>query len=87
MSTNTKDDKKLFFTTSDLMNTMNQALMADPSDPLQPKFELQRRLPDGSTRRADESEVAAADMDSKVQQVSTVCRFVVSLMTASRALH
>ena len=35
-----------------------------------PKFELQRRLPDGSTRAVTESEQLAADLESKLQQVA-----------------
>ena len=37
----------------------------------QAHFELQRRLPDGSTRRATTSEQKAADLESKLQQVAT----------------
>lgn len=39
-------------------------------DETQPRFELQRRLPDGSTRKADESERKAADVQAKIKQVS-----------------
>ena len=35
-----------------------------------PQFELQRRLPDGSTRRVTDSEQEAADLESKLQQVA-----------------
>lgn len=64
--------KKLFYTTSDMMTTMNKALsdMDSPDDDgMNPRVELQRRMPDGKTRRADEKDLEAADMDSKLKQV------------------
>lgn len=67
------EKKKLFFTTSDLMNTMNKyfADSASSDSILEtPKVELQRRLPDGSTRRADDKDLAAADMESKLKQAA-----------------
>ena len=66
-------DKKMFFTTSDLIKRMNSAMTsADPNenDSDRPGFELQRKMPDGSYRRAEESEVAAADFQAKLKQVS-----------------
>jgi hypothetical protein len=65
------DKKKLFYTTSDMMKTMNKALsdMDSPDDDMNPRVELQRRMPDGTTRRADDKDLEAADMDSKLKQV------------------
>lgn len=69
-----EDEKKqLFFTTSDLVNRLNGHLesMEKPTDEgVNPRFELQKRLPDGSTRRASEEELAAADMQTKVKQAA-----------------
>lgn len=64
-------ENRLFFTTSDLMNRMNKTLsdLESPSDAICPRVELQKRLPDGSTRRADEKDLAAADMQNKITQV------------------
>ena len=56
-----KNEKKMFFTTSDLMTIMNESSKGN--------FELQRRMPDGSTKRADESDMAVANFQSKMKQV------------------
>jgi tetratricopeptide (TPR) repeat protein len=63
---------KLFFTTSDLMAKMNETLacMDDPEMPLNPRFELQRRLPDGSTRKATPADKQVADLESKIKQAA-----------------
>ena len=71
--------KKMFFTTSDLIEKMNSAMngfnkndgMAKDDDQFAPRFELQRKMPDGSYRRAEESELAAADFQVKLKQAST----------------
>ena len=63
-----KEEKKMFFTTSDLMEIMNKSSEG--------KFELQRRMPDGSTKRADEADVAAADLQSKIKQVKFTISFL-----------
>jgi hypothetical protein len=71
-SSSSGNKKKLFYTTSDMMTTMNKALseMDSPDDHgINPRVELQRRMPDGTTRRADENDLEAADMDSKFKQV------------------
>jgi hypothetical protein len=67
--------KKLFYTTSDIMNTINKSIARVDSkdDTISPRVELQRRMPDGSTRPADEKDLEAADMESKLQQVSKKC--------------
>ena len=65
-----------FTTTSDVLESLNKVLAQsqDPNDPIAAKhsagFELQRRLPDGSARRATESERKAADMQTKLNQVA-----------------
>lgn len=66
------DSKKLFFTTSDLMNTMNDVLekLKRPDDNFSPRFELQKRLPNGSTVKASEKDLKVADMDSKFKQAA-----------------
>lgn len=77
---------KLFFTTTDLLDTINSVLSSSavaadsngdpyeddghiPSAAASPCFELQRRLPDGSTRKATAEEAAAADFQAKLKQV------------------
>ena len=79
MSTQNKTERsstngKLFFTTTDLMNKLNETVAVGTSgstdnDSL-PHFELQRRLPDGSTRKATPADQQLADMQSKFQQVA-----------------
>ena len=76
-STNNDTEKKMFFTTSDLVSKMNASmkeanmiLPASSDDDAGGGFELQRKMPDGSYRRADEKEVAAADFQSKMKQAS-----------------
>jgi len=90
--TTTKDqeEKKLFFTTTDLLNKINtvlqqEQLKASPkssdTDPLlqtqedEPQFELQRRLPDGSTRKANNVETDYADFQAKLKQVRNASFF------------
>lgn len=62
----------MFFTTSDLMKKMNAAMKDNdsslPSDT--GGFELQRKLPDGSYRPAEEGEMAAADFQTKLKQAA-----------------
>lgn len=62
----------LFFTTTDLMNKLNKTLASSGSidNDSSPHFELQRRLPDGSTRKATPDDQRVADMQSKFQQVA-----------------
>mmetsp|Transcript_30177 Transcript_30177/g.63942 ORF Transcript_30177/g.63942 Transcript_30177/m.63942 type:complete len:382 (-) Transcript_30177:142-1287(-) len=68
-------DGKMFFTTSDLIERMNSAIKDANVD--MPKaasesggFELQRKMPDGSYRRAEKNEMAAADFQAKMKQAS-----------------
>ena len=73
---NSNTDKKMFFTTSDLVNRMNAAIKDANTDnnDMPPAasdsggFELQRKMPDGSYRRAEESEREAADFQAKMKQ-------------------
>ena len=62
----------MFITTSDVLNTMNNALneLATDLDNASPRFELQKRLPDGSTVRADDRDMAVANMESKFAQAA-----------------
>jgi tetratricopeptide (TPR) repeat protein len=66
------EKNKMFFTTSDLMKKMNAAIKDNdsslPSDT--GGFELQRKLPDGSYRPAEEGEMAAADFQTKLKQAA-----------------
>ena len=62
-----KKHKKLFFTTSDLMNKMNSILQEDCPEA---EIQLQRRMPNGSTRRADESDMDVANLQSKLTQAA-----------------
>jgi hypothetical protein len=60
-----------FVTTSDVLNHLNNNLkeLTMPSEEyLKPHFELQKRLPDGSTIPASESDLSASDLQNKVQQ-------------------
>lgn len=70
-----KSKKKLFYTTSDMVKTMNNTMASldSPGDAISPRVELQRRMPNGSTRRVTEKDMEAADMDSKLKQVRYSC--------------
>jgi hypothetical protein len=77
---------KMFFTTSDLIERMNSAIRdANDDNPIPSSksvrdsdgsggntggFELQMKLPDGSYRRAEQKEIAAADFQTKMKQAS-----------------
>ena len=82
-----QNHNKHFFTTTDLLEKINSILSSsadanrnnendctqkhfDENDDA-PRFELQRRLPDGTTRKATPQESAAADFQSKLKQVRT----------------
>ena len=72
ISTTATNQKKHspFFTTSDLLNTINSSLQSDGND-TNGCFTLQRRLPDGqTTRQAAKDEITAAYFQSKLQQAS-----------------
>eukprot|EP00545_Synedropsis_sp_CCMP1620_P014061 CAMPEP_0119019670 /NCGR_PEP_ID=MMETSP1176-20130426/22403_1 /TAXON_ID=265551 /ORGANISM="Synedropsis recta cf, Strain CCMP1620" /LENGTH=319 /DNA_ID=CAMNT_0006973927 /DNA_START=8 /DNA_END=967 /DNA_ORIENTATION=- len=49
---------------------MNSALSKMDEDGLQPRFELQKRLPNGNTTRCSEQDMAVADMESKFKQAA-----------------
>jgi tetratricopeptide (TPR) repeat protein len=70
---NDEGEKKLFFTTTDLLNKMNSVLsrLEGPDDVVSPRFELQKRLENGSTVPADAKDMAIADMESKFKQAAT----------------
>lgn len=65
----------MFFTASDLIQRMNSAITNAHVENNEPPgynnsgFELQRKLPDGSYRPANESEIAAVDFQAKLKQV------------------
>ena len=77
---------KMFFTTSDIIERMNSAIRDANDDNRIPSsksvrdsdgaggntggFELQMKLPDGSYRRAEQKEIAAADFQTKMKQAS-----------------
>lgn len=67
-----EENKKLFYTTSDMLKTINKSIQSldSPDDAISPRVELQRRMPDGSTRRANDADLRAADFESKMKQVS-----------------
>ncbi|KAL3786488.1 hypothetical protein HJC23_010654 [Cyclotella cryptica] len=72
--------KKMFFTASDLLQRINasikdaavgdDSLSSPPSVTSMGGFELQRKMPDGSYRPADERELAAADFQAKMKQAA-----------------
>ena len=60
-----------FITTSDVLNQLKKNLkeLAMPGEEsLEPRFELQKRLPDGSTIPASEADLSASDLQNKLQQ-------------------
>lgn len=63
-----------FVTMTDVMNSINRSLQSLNQEGEEPQpqacFELQRRLPDGSTRKASPSEQDAADCQTRMQQAS-----------------
>jgi tetratricopeptide (TPR) repeat protein len=71
-----------FVTTSDVLNQLNKHLsnLSSPEDDdhMQPRFELQKRLPDGSAIPASAEEIAAADFKTKLEQSA---KFVSQLAT------
>lgn len=72
MEPSEEDKDKLFFTTTDLLNKINSVIQEnqeESSSDAKGGFELQRRLPDGSTRLCTKDEAAAADFQAKLKQV------------------
>ena len=61
----------MFFTTSDLLQRLNSSISDSIGEesPSSSGFELQRQMPDGSYRRAEERELAAANFQTKMKQV------------------
>jgi tetratricopeptide (TPR) repeat protein len=77
------ENPKLFVTTSDVLNELNKQLQileapGESESNSKPRFELQKRLPDGSAIPASPVDVAAADMQTKLQQAAGI---VASLKT------
>jgi hypothetical protein len=70
--TTTQVQAEAFITTTDIMSHLNKALsdLSSPEEQIanKPHFELQRRLQDGSTRRATPKEQAANDCETQIQQ-------------------
>lgn len=76
------EEDKLFFTRSDLIERLNSSLASYDACTLptmdgengneKPRFELQKRLPDGSAISADNTDIAAADFQDKVKQAAAV---------------
>jgi tetratricopeptide (TPR) repeat protein len=65
---------KIFITTSDLLKSMNKAIESvsagETENTPAPRFELQKRLPNGYSVKADAADLAAADMESKFSQAA-----------------
>jgi tetratricopeptide (TPR) repeat protein len=90
-STNHADPPKLpFVTTSDLLSRLNQNLSElshgmgdnhDDNNGCQPRFELQKRLPDGSTVPATAADKAYSDLQTKIQQSAA---FVAQLLPSDQ---
>lgn len=60
----------MFFTTSDLLQRLNSSINDSVGeDAPAAGFELQRQMPDGSYRRAEEKELEAANFQTKMKQV------------------
>ena len=60
-----------FITTSDVLNQLNKnlkELTLPGEESLDPRFELQKRLPDGSTIPASQADLSASDLQNKLQQ-------------------
>mmetsp|Transcript_21858 Transcript_21858/g.44502 ORF Transcript_21858/g.44502 Transcript_21858/m.44502 type:complete len:343 (-) Transcript_21858:202-1230(-) len=68
----------MFYTASDLIQRMNSAITNGHVDDNESSgynnsgFELQRKLPDGSYRPADKSEIAAVDFQAKLKQAAQI---------------
>ena len=59
-----------FVTTSDVLNQLNKnlkELSLPGEESLEPRFELQKRLPDGSTIPASKSDLSASDLQNKLE--------------------
>jgi len=68
------EEAKMFFTTSDLIQRINESVAEVSGGDSAPGtgFELRRQMPDGSTRRADAADTAVADLQSKIKQTAAV---------------
>ena len=61
-----------YVTASEIVNRVNENLSKLGDESGSARFELQRRMPDGTTRQATDREVQAADMENKLQQAAGV---------------
>ena len=63
-----------YVTTSSVLERLNDNLnkLSSPDDLYKPKFELQKRLPDGSAIPCDENDLAASDLQTKIQQSAQI---------------
>lgn len=83
---NDDDPPKLpFVTVSDVLNQLNQNLKAlsTADDFCEGRFELQKRLPDGSTIPASPADIAYSDLQTKLDQCA---KFVASLSQKDKAI-
>jgi hypothetical protein len=72
-TTKLNEQKKMFFTTSDLLQRLNLSINESVGEDAPTNgFELQRQMPDGSYRRAEEKELAAANFQTKMKQVRSL---------------
>ena len=91
MEPSEEDKDKLFFTTTDLLSKINSVIQENQEESSSEKggFELQRRLPDGSTRLCTKDEAAAADFQAKLKQVRMFRKnlFVSNFLISFISLH
>jgi tetratricopeptide (TPR) repeat protein len=80
-----------YITTSDILSRMNQEfqkLGGDGDDEaVTPMVELQRRMPDGSTRRCTDDELKASDLQTKLQQTAKLIQDMTPKEKAEWATH
>lgn len=73
-----------FVTTTDILSRLNQNLSSLATDDgFQPRFEMQKRLPDGSTISASQADLAYSDLQNKLQQSA---KFVSQLTQEDKAI-
>jgi tetratricopeptide (TPR) repeat protein len=68
-----------FVTQTSVVESLNKALadlQSNDDTSNAPHFELQKRLPNGNTRRATTEELQAADMESKLQQAAAQVEYL-----------
>mmetsp|Transcript_42165 Transcript_42165/g.101769 ORF Transcript_42165/g.101769 Transcript_42165/m.101769 type:complete len:411 (-) Transcript_42165:3642-4874(-) len=76
-----------YVTTSEVLRQLNQNLqdLAPPGEEAycKPRFELQKRLPDGSTIPASQADLSASDLQNKISQSA---KFVSQLILSDRKI-